>query len=374
MRWGGSQLRKGALSGGLGVALALVLTPPTAGAPEGPPGFQVETAVDGLQRAIAMEFAPDGRLFVCEQGGAVRIAKEGRLLDEPFLTLDVDSFGERGLLGLALHPRFPRQPWVYVHYTTLKGGRHNRISRWRADGDRAVPGSEEVLLELSPMGKSTHHYGGALHFGRNEELYIAVGDNAIEDNSQLLTNVFGKMLRIRADGRIPASNPFYGSTTGPSRAIWALGLRNPFTFAVQPGTDTLFINDVGRGSWEEINIGRRGANYGWPVTEGAAGDHRFRDPVYAYAHYLEPVTGCAISGGAFYSPRRRRFPRRFVGSYLFADFCKGWIRRYDPATRKSFDFLEGFEEPVDLDVTPDGDLYCLTYRGYVSRIRYEDPR
>ena len=110
--------------------------------------------------------------------------------------------------------------------------------------------------------------------------------------AQAMTTLQGKLLRLNPDGSIPDDNPFYHTAHGKYRAIWALGLRNPFTFAVQPGTGRILINDVGQGTWEEINEGVAGANYGWPVTEGPTSDPRFRGPIHHYAV-------ASIAGGAF---------------------------------------------------------------------------
>jgi glucose/arabinose dehydrogenase len=134
--------------------------------------------------------------------------------------------------------------------------------------------------------------------------------------------VLGKMLRLNADGTIPTDNPFFGSTTGKNRAIWAMGLRNPFTFAFKPASSMMFINDVGQNTWEEIDDGVAGANYGWPTTEGPTTDPRFNAPRYAYDH----STGtCAITGGAFYVPMTMQFPADYAQDYFFADFCGNWI-------------------------------------------------
>ena len=122
---------------------------------------------------------------------------------------------------------------------------HNRVSRFTANGDVAVAGSEVPILELDNLSGATNHNGGAIHFGPDGKLYIAVGENANGANSQTLSNPLGKVLRINSDGTIPSDNPFF-NTTGARKEIWALGLRNPFTFAFQPGTGRLFINDVGQ--------------------------------------------------------------------------------------------------------------------------------
>src|SRR5688572_28709086 len=201
-----------------------------------------------------------------------------------------------------------------------------------------MPGSEAVIVELNSLSGATNHNGGAIHFGLDSKLYIGVGENANTANAQTLTNLLGKMLRINPDGSIPSDNPFFGSASGANRAIWALGLRNPFTFAIQPGTGRLFINDVGQNTWEEINDGIAGSNYGWPHTEGVTTNPSFRSPLVAYGHGAGPTTGCAIAGGAFYNPATVQFPSDFVGDYFFADLCSGWIRRFDPLSGMVSDF------------------------------------
>ena len=197
-----------------------------------PSGFSESLVATGLANPTAMQFAPDGRLFVCEQGGRLRVIKDGVLLPTPFVTLSVNSAGERGLLGVAFDPDFATNHYVYVYYTAPSPV-HNRISRFTANGDVAVPGSEFVLLDLNNLS-ATNHNGGALNFGPDGKLYAAVGENAVGSNAQSMNNLLGKMLRLNADGTIPADNPFFFSASGQNRAIWALGLRNPFTFAFNP--------------------------------------------------------------------------------------------------------------------------------------------
>ena len=335
-----------------------------------PAGF-TETTIGGISRPTAMEIAPDGRIFVCEQGGQLRVIKNGALLPTPFLTLTVDSAGERGLLGVAFDPAFATNNFVYVYYTVPIEPRHNRVSRFTANGDVAVPGSEHVILDLDPLSTATNHNGGAIHFGPDGKLYVAVGENANPANSQTLANRLGKMLRINSDGTIPSDNPFFVTATGANRSIWAMGLRNPFTFAFQRGAGRMFINDVGQDTWEEINDGIAGSNYGWPVTEGVTTNPSFRSPLFVYGHGNGPTVGCAIAGGAFYDPLNAQFPASFVGKYFFADLCSGWIRTFDPATSTAADFASGISQPVDLKVGTDGSLYYLSIGGgLVSRIQF----
>jgi glucose/arabinose dehydrogenase len=325
-----------------------------------PSGFTETQIAGGLSSPTAMDFAPDGRLFVCLQGGQLRVIKNGALLATPFLTVSVDSSGERGLLGVAFDPDFQTNNFIYVYYTVLTTPRHNRVSRFTANGDVATPNSEVPILELENLSSATNHNGGAIHFGPDGKLYVAVGENANGANSQTLTNRLGKILRINADGSIPSDNPFFNTASGANRAIWALGLRNPYTFAFQPNTTRLFINDVGQNTWEEINDGIAGSNYGWPNTEGFTSDPNFRSPLFAYGHGTGSTTGCAIAGGAFYNPPTIQFPGNYVGKYFFADLCSGWIRLLDPANNTAAGFASGISQPVDLKIGSDGSLYYLS--------------
>jgi glucose/arabinose dehydrogenase len=336
-----------------------------------PSGFGDSKIASGIVNPTAMAFAPDGRLFLCEQGGRVRVVKDGVLRTDPFITFNVDSSGERGLLGIAFDPDFVTNSYVYLYYTTKTNPIHNRVVRVMASGDYAVAGSERLILQLNNLGTALYHNGGALHFGPDKKLYIAVGENTIADNSQLFTNLFGKMLRIASDGSIPTDNPFYATATGNNRAIWALGLRNPFTFAFEPGSGRMFINDVGNITWEEIDEGVGGGNYGWPQTEGPGNDPRFKNPLFYYGRGSGATLGCAITGGVFYRPAVAHFPNEFTGDYFFADYCSGWIRRLNPATGTATTFASGTAAVVDLDVGPDGSLYYLGRGdGGVHRISY----
>jgi glucose/arabinose dehydrogenase len=337
-----------------------------------PDGFISIQVATGLSSPTAMAFAPDGRLFVCEQSGRLRVIKNDVLLTKPFLTVTVNSSGERGLLGVAFDPNFSANQRVYIYYTATYPALHNRISRFTASGDTALAGSEVIILDLNNLSGATNHNGGAIHFGPDGKLYAGVGENANGTNAQSMSNLLGKMLRMNSDGTIPTDNPWYDSSSviGNNKAIWALGLRNPFTFAFQPGTGRMFINDVGETSWEEINDGIAGSNYGWPTTEGSTSDPRFRSPVYAYGH----GSGCAIAGAAFYNPAAAQFPSSYTGKFFFADFCGGWIRVLDPANQSATSFATGIGYPVDLQVSSDGSLYYL-YRsgGGVAKVVFDQP-
>jgi glucose/arabinose dehydrogenase len=249
----------------------------------------------------------------------------------------------------------------------------------------AAAGSETPILELPALG-ATNHNGGAIHFDTDGKLYVGLGENAVPGNAQSLNTVLGKMLRINKDGSFPEDNPFYTQTTDNNKAIWAFELRNPYSFDVQPDTGRIFINDVAQNAWEEIDDGIADANYGWPIYEGPVKymahkskkhQHKrmYTRSIFAYKHGSDETRGCAITGGAFYNPGTgvsASFPGEYEGDYFFADFCSGWIRRLDPTTNA----VEGFkassdENPVDLKVSQDGDLYFLARgTGSVEKIHF----
>lgn len=349
------------------ILLCIVASSPAATLPA---GFTETLVSSGLSSPTAFAFAPDGRLFVCQQGGQLRVIKNGSLLPTPFVTIPVDSSGERGLLGVTFDPNFASNQFVYVYYTVNTTPRFNRVSRFTANGDVAAAASEVLILRLDNLSSATNHNGGSIHFGPDGKLYIAAGENANSSNSQTLTNVLGKILRLNADGTIPSDNPFFGTTSGNNRAIFALGLRNPFTFTFQAGTGRMFINDVGESTWEEINDGIAASNYGWPTTEGFTANPSFRSPLFEYGHGSSATTGCAITGGAFYNPTINRYPPQYTGQYFFADFCGGWIRVFDPASAQAAAFATGVSNPVDLTTGPDGNLYYLA-RGAGAVVRVE---
>lgn len=347
-----------------------------------PQGF-TDSLVAQVSDPTAMAVAPDGRLFVAEQTGALRVIKNGQLLPKPFVTVTTSPSFFRGLLGVTLDPKFSQNRYVYVFYTATSPTLHNRVSRFRANGDVAGSGhGEKVLLELPPLGGQSGQYGGALRFGAGGKLYVGVGDDTSAANAQSLNTVNGKILRINRDGTIPTTNPFYASTSGNNRAIWALGLRQPFSLDFRPGTPSrMFVNEVGTDAWEEVDAVARGANYGWPTHEGptAPPASGFQNPVFSYQHGTTADTGCAITGGAFYDPTAPTtplFPAEYQGDYFYADFCSGWIRRLDLSTTPptSAGFASGIDRPVDLEVAEDGSLYYLSKDtsapDAVHRIRY----
>lgn len=379
-----------------------------------PAGFTetLLTTNSNLSSPTAMEISPTGEVWVLEQSGNVKLVRND---GTTFTAIDlvVDSAGERGLLGIAFAPNYdgsgPNTDFVYLYYTTPRANAgdpaNNLVSRFTVTGagtDTPTLGSELIIRALPPEDEDnnlgtdgdTNHNGGAIHFGPDGKLYVAVGDHNYDTSpqsahvSQILTSPFGKMLRLNADGTNPSDNPFYdGSASNARGAIWALGLRNPYTFAIQPGTGRIFINDVGEGAWEEINDGFAAANYGWagstsPLWEGFEATPpswaNYRDPIMAYDHSnsLPTPSGVAITGGVFY-PAGGQFGGAYAGKYFFADTGANFIRIFDPAspgtvgtpdTSTAFASSLTTSGPVDLKVDAVGNLYYLARGGEVYRI------
>jgi glucose/arabinose dehydrogenase len=329
-----------------------------------PSGFLDKQIASGFTSPTALTVLADGRVLVIQQNGVVRIIKNDSLLPANFYAVqNVDSFAERGCLGIAADPNFAVNHFVYFYCTVKSGSRSfNRVLRVTEVNDVAAAGSEQVIITLPDVPEGVQwHMGGGLRFGIDGKLYVAVGgqeDNRLDpsiSNSQNLSNPFGKVLRINADGSIPGDNP-YVNTPGAYAANFNLGLRNPYSLDIQRGTGLMYINDVGAGSWEEINEGRAGANYGWPAVEGESSNSRFTNPAFAYGHDVD----CAITGGAFYNPPTTQFPTSFTGKYFFADFCGGTIRFIDPANPETArSFAGDIKNPVNIAVSPDGSLYYL---------------
>ena len=391
-----------------------------------PPGFTETTVTTGIAGPTAMEFSPDGRLWVLEQGGNVKLV-HGDGTTFTALHLALDSAGERGMLGIAFDPNFTANHFVYLYYTNSSDSgapwahnEHNQLSRFTVDDSNPQQPAftnEAPILDWNNLTGATNHNGGAIHFGADGMLYADAGDNqqtfpkdgVLYRVSQTLDNLLGKQLRIdvskfnsgmatRDDVTvghlIPANNPFVGTATGINQLIYVLGLRNPFTFAIQPGTGRILINDVGENTWEEINDSIAGANYGWSGGDTDGFGHTppsfapgtYHEPLLAYAHsgMVSHATGAAIAGGTFYNPATVQFPSSYVGMYFYEDLVSGWIRYFNPNNANialspdgnSVAFASGTPGSLrDLKVDSAGNLYYLSGGdGSIRRISFQPPK
>lgn len=341
-----------------------------------PANFTASLITSVAQWSTKMALAPDGRIFVSEQAGRIFVIKNGAVLATPFLTLpNVDGSGEHGVYDLIFDPNFAQNNYVYVFYTTLTGGSHDRISRFTANGDVAVVGSELVLFDF-PTLVAGNHLGGGMAFGTDGKLYATHGENSQGQPAQQMSTTLGKLIRINKDGTIPTDNPFYAAPVDPTDAIWALGLRSPFGLAAQRTGGRIFYNDVGDSTYEEVNDVVRGANYGWPYREGTTGSDPVgvttRLPIYQYSHTASANPyGCAVTGGTFYDPVNVTFPATYVGKYFFAEYCQGWVGLLDPANNSVSMFATGTVNIVDMEVSNlDGALYYLEHDGKVYKVSY----
>ncbi|NND08590.1 MAG: T9SS type A sorting domain-containing protein [Saprospiraceae bacterium] len=328
-------------------------------------GFSIQRMAGGLN-PVSMTIDHHDRIWLVEKDGRVLIVESnGEILPDPFIILEVNEFNERGLLGIALHPDMDNQPYVYLYYT-VPNGRHNRVSRVRANGDLAVPGSEEILLDLDLLSGAIHN-GGAMVFDNEGHLFIATGEAGLAANSQNPNNLLGKILRIHDDGTIPTDNPFFDVFEGKNRAIWSMGHRNPFNLAYDYITNRLYASDVGGGHYEEINLVEKGKNYGYPLVEGPIQDQappeNYQDPYYAYPY--EVGKSCAIVALAIYRSEELSFGSEFDGAIFFADYCGGYFRVLKEGTPSQVqEFASGFDRPLNILINQqNGDLFFQTRAG-----------
>jgi glucose/arabinose dehydrogenase len=329
---------------------------------------------DGLDAVVSLDVARDGRVFFTEQLGAVRVIENGRLLEEPFVRLEVNSVWERGVIGVAVHPKFPAQPYIYVHYVRASPAVQHVVSRFTADAPRfntCKRESERVIVEGEDQAKAKPrivgaHQGGTMRFGADGKLYVTIGEHTLREPAQATDTVYGKLLRFNDDGSVPADNPRANSENAMERGVFAWGLRNPFGLAPEPadaGSGRMFVTDVGQELFEEINLVERGGNYGWPVAEGMVG-HRegFVKPLHTYNRAL----GVCIAGAAFVPSSNTALPERFRGKLVFADYMGGWLRTLDPAKPETSEpFAKKIPNPIDLVMAPNGSLLVLARNAWL---------
>ncbi len=366
-------------------------TPPVPCEIKGPsppiPSIGLKSVVKGLRDPVGLFHAQDksGRLFIVEQGGTIRILKKGKLLKKPFLNIRhrLISGGEMGLLGLAFHPDFSQNGRFFVNYTSRSGGLHTVISEFKMSGrlDEADPDSERILLTVDQP--YSNHNGGAIAFGPDGALYIGMGDggaaNDPHGNGQNLDTLLGKMLRIDVDKRkagkpygIPQDNPFV-TRKGAVPEIWAYGLRNPWRFSFDSLTGRLYAGDVGQNAREEIDIIRKGKNYGWNIMEGricTPGIHLkcnqrgLEPPIVDYPR----SEGTVVIGGYVY--RGRSIPS-LCGVYLFADFGNGrlfGLRYHEGRVTESRRLLSTRRSISSLGEDEHKELYLLDYNGEILKV------
>ncbi|MEO7863223.1 MAG: PQQ-dependent sugar dehydrogenase [Nitrospirales bacterium] len=379
------------------------------------PGFTSEVVTTLPQfLPVGVTWASDGRMFIWQRNGVIRVYKNGQLLPTPFLDIsaNVNQFDDRGMLGLALHPNFLVNGYVYVIYVREDGGNINdaspkigRLSRFIANAqnpDVALPNSETILMTIP--NDYHHHANGTLRFGPDGKLFVGHGEDTTANNTDVhafvaqdLSDLRGKILRITEDGNAPGDNPFDDGTNSIRSKVYSYGLRNPFRFTLHPVLGEPYLGDVGWNDVEEFDRGR-GKNFGWPCYEGGNPQSQYQNafpaqcapltssvvtaPLISYPHPGTPGSGSApfigntAIGGPFYTAAL--YPQVYRDTWFIMDYAQGWIRRmvFDGAGNMTgtVPFATGLSGPVDLELGPDGMLYYVSIiTGQVVRVRYNGP-
>jgi glucose/arabinose dehydrogenase len=379
------------------------------------PGFVNEKVIGGFTVPMGFAFAPDGRIFVWEKAGKVKIVKNGQVLATPFLDIsaNVNHATDRGLVGLALDPDFSSNGYVYLGYVYENGGdpasssvRTERVTRVQADPadpDRVLAGSETILLgtkattpcnsgEDCMINEAGTHTIDNLAFGSDGKLWISNGEGsdyrsatAGSLRTEDLNSLSGKLIRINRDGTAPSDNPWYDGSNSVKSKIWSYGLRNPFRFSFGPSGIDPYIGDVGWTAYEEINNGKA-KNFGWPCYEGAGPQPQFQSaftecanlaagsvaaPLYTYAH-VPGVGGCIIMGPYL---QGSSFPANYQNNLFFSDYSNSWMKRavFDSTGQITsvITFATNVNNAVYMIQGPEGDLYWVSISaGSIYRIRY----
>lgn len=354
------------------VSLLVYGCPPSPGDPDGPSGagLRMEMLVDGAAFPTAIDVAADGRIFYTEkETGHIRVVTaEGQLLAQPFATVPVVSNAERGLLGIALHPEFESNGYVYIYYTRSStnqttrdsaAAQDNRVVRFTASGN--VAAGQETPILILPVRPGPNHNAGHLTFGPDGKLYITIGDLTDSSNAQSADALAGKIHRINDDGSIPADNPF-----GPNNPAYALGLRNSFDLAFDPFSGVLFATENGTFNHDEVNRIVAGGNYGWPEVQGISAGTGFEPDVGTLVDPLVDYDeGSVVPTGLDVAPDDT-FGAAAEGSLLVALYRTGEILQYTlnaarDAVAGQTTFASGFGGGItDIHFGPDGLLYVVT--------------
>ena len=374
------------------------------------PGFASELVTSlSPYGPINVFWAPDGRMFIVQKNGIVRIFKNGSLLPTPFLDFSskVNTFNDNGMWGLAFDPNYSTNRFIYLTYVYEPNGNPNdsspkisRLVRVTADpsnSDVMLAGSEVALLDNLPDDEATHA-SGTIRFASDGTMFVGNGDGASPSfvapnaiGAQDLDNVRGKIFRLNADGTPPPDNPFYDGTNSVRSKVWCYGVRNPYRFSLHPVTGEPYFADVGWNDWEEIDHGVRGANYGWPCYEGVdpqpgyqlalqqcASVSQVTPPIVTYSHSSGDLGqgGTCIVGGDFYT--RNFYPQAYQGNYFYADYSGNWIHRvvldaYGNVVSNAT-FAVGIPGPTCVEQGPDGLLYYVAFvSGEIRRIVFNGP-
>lgn len=320
----------------------------------------------GLTHPWGMTFLPDGEVLVSERGGSLRRIRDSKLLDAPVTGLpEIEEHGQGGLLGLALHPQFAANHWLYFSFADKgEGGYSTHLARGQYQNGKL--NTVQVLFAATPQSESGQHFGGRIAFDPAGYLYLSLGDRGNRDNAQDLANHAGSLIRLHDDGRIPADNPFVESP-GAKPEIYTYGHRNMQGMAIHPQTGQVWTCEHGPQGGDEVNLERAGANYGWPVITygeeygGGAVGSGITDTAGMEQPVLYWTPSIAPSGMTFYTGNQ--YPG-WQGSLLVGSLKSELLSRITLEGDRFVaeeQLLEGKIGRIrDIQQGPDGYLYVLT--------------
>ena len=303
----------------------------------------VEIIAEGLQAPRSIDISKDGRIFVSEKRGSIRVVDNGTLLTEPVGDIKAENIGDAGLLGLTLHPNFTQNHLFYVYYTYSNStGLFNKVLMLTESNNRII--DSKTILDGIPG--ADYRDGGRIKFGPDGKLYVSTGDASIPELSQDLDSLAGKILRTNEDGTIPQDNPFSNS------AVYAYGFRNAQGLAWAPNSGALYSSDQGGAGNDEINLISPGKNYGWPHEEcnSSDDDNRYTPPVLCFNPSLEP------SGIAFAFSNKLGYQNHLIVATLKGSH----LRDIDFDSGSQNTILVGYGRIIDLVESEDGSIFVLT--------------
>jgi len=347
-------------------------------------GLRLVLAGEGFEQPVFVCAAPgDARLFVVEQPGRIRWIEAGRPSRGVFLDLTdrVRAGGERGLLGLAFHPRYGTNGFLYANYTDRDGD--TQVVRFTVRPDRRTADPATAKRILSVDQPYSNHNGGMIAFAPDGMLWVGMGDGGAGGDpmghGQNPRTLLGKMLRLDVDRgdpyAIPSDNPFARRAGAGAPEVWATGLRNPWRFSFDTTTNRVIIGDVGQNRWEELDVAdasRAGLNYGWNLREGA---HAYGVARPRPAGIVEPAVeygrddGCSVTGG--YAYRGRTLPA-LAGAIFFSDYCRGWLRSFRWDGARARDLREwsvgAMGSVTSFGEDGQGELHVVTHEGRIWKL------
>jgi len=343
-----------------------------------PTGFTAKKLTgDNINEATSMAHAADGRIFIAERSGTVKVLQNGAV--STVHTVATTTADEQGLLGITLHPNFAQNGQIYIFYTNAAKTIHylDRIVVSAANQVTSVT----RIMEFDPIINGFHN-GGAILF-KNGLLYVAIGESNSPSEAAKLDTYRGKILRLTEDGQPAPGNPYYNEAgaSRQKRSIWAIGMRNPWKMSLDPLSQKIFVVNVG-GNYEELDDvtspdPAKNYNYGWDQA-GRSGPEQAANTITAAFYYGHDGWGCAITSGTFFNPTATNYPAEYKGRFFFTDWCSGWLRTIDGANPVLGQWQEfsasGFGSILGTSVGIDGNIYYFKYNttGSLWRLEYSN--